>query len=72
MKQTTMQKIDENLSYEEAFTELEKMLQQLEAGDLPLEDALALYEKGAALSQYCSQKLDAAELRVSQWQSEQE
>jgi len=67
-----MQKIDENLSYEEAFTELEEMLQQLEAGDLPLEDALALYEKGAALSQYCSQKLDEAELRVSQWQSEQE
>jgi len=67
-----LSKIDENLSYEDAFAQLEELLGQLESGDLPLEEALALYEKGAALSQYCSQKLEAAELRVSEWQSEQE
>jgi len=43
-----LSKIDENLSYEDAFAQLEELLGQLESGDLPLEEALALYEKGAA------------------------
>jgi exodeoxyribonuclease VII small subunit len=57
-----------DLSYEEAYQQLEKILQALESGDLPLEESLKLYELGAALATYCARKLDEAELRVRQWQ----
>jgi exodeoxyribonuclease VII small subunit len=57
-----------NLTYEEAYQQLEKILQALENGDLPLEESLKLYELGAALAVYCTHKLDEAELRVRQWQ----
>jgi exodeoxyribonuclease VII small subunit len=56
------------LSYEEAYARLEQALEALESGELPLEQALALYEQGAKLAAYCAAKLDAAELRVRQWQ----
>jgi len=55
-------------SYEEAYAQLEQALDALESGDLPLEQALALYEQGAKLAAYCAAKLDEAELRVRQWQ----
>lgn len=54
----------ENLSFEEAFTELEEVVQQLEAGDLTLDQAMALFERGMALATYCNTRLDSAELRV--------
>lgn len=57
-----------NLTYEEAFAQLEEVLAALEAGDLPLEESLRRYELGAALAAYCERKLDEAELRVRQWQ----
>ncbi len=60
--------IDESLSYEEAFNQLEEVLGRLEEGDLPLEESLMLFEQGAALSALCARKLDEAELRVRQWQ----
>ncbi len=61
-----------DLSYEEAFDQLEQVLQALESGDLPLEQALSLYELGASLAAYCARKLDEAELRVRQWQPDGE
>lgn len=57
-----------DLTYEAAFAQLEQILQTLEEGELPLEQALALYEQGVTLAAYCARKLDEAELRVSQWQ----
>lgn len=60
--------IQGDLTYEEAYRQLEKILQALESGDLALEDSLKLYELGAALATYCARKLDEAELRVRQWQ----
>ena len=57
-----------DLTYEEAYDRLEQILQSLESGDLPLEEALSLYEQGSALAAYCAAKLDQAELRVRQWQ----
>lgn len=57
-----------DLTYEEAYQQLEKILQALESGDLPLEESLKLYELGAALAAFCARKLDEAELRVRQWQ----
>lgn len=58
----------ELLTYEEAFAQLEDILERLEQGDLPLEESLLLFEQGAALASYCARKLDEAELRVRQWQ----
>lgn len=60
--------IDAALSYEDAFNQLEQVLARLEAGDLPLEESLMLFEQGAALAALCARKLDEAELRVRQWQ----
>lgn len=56
----------ENLSFEEAFKELEATVHRLEEGDLSLEESIALFERGQALARHCGQKLDQAELRVSQ------
>jgi len=56
----------ENVSFEEAFGELEEVVQQLEAGDLALDQAMALFERGTALATRCNTQLDAAELRVQQ------
>ena len=54
------------LSFEQAFDELEAVVQQLEGGSLPLEEAIKLYERGMSLARRCSEALDAAELRVQQ------
>ena len=56
----------EELSFEEAFNELEETVQRLEEGDLTLEEAIALYEWGMALARRCSDTLDTAELQVQQ------
>lgn len=61
--------IDPNLSYDAALEKLERILEQLESGELPLEQTLALYEEGAALAKLCSARLDEAELRVREWQA---
>jgi exodeoxyribonuclease VII small subunit len=56
----------EDLSFEEAFKELEETMRRLEAGDLTLEESIALFERGQALARYCNTALDQAELRVNQ------
>lgn len=53
-------------SFEQSLTELEAVVKQLESGDLPLERALALFEKGTELSGSCRKQLDEAETRVEQ------
>ncbi len=50
--------------FEEALSKLEAIVQQLEAGDLPLEESLKLYEEGVRLSRACSDRLQAAERRI--------
>lgn len=52
--------------FEEAFAQLEEIVQQLEEGDLSLQESLALYERGMALTRHCQDLLDRAELRVTQ------
>ena len=56
----------ENLTFEQAFGELEETVQKLEAGGLTLEDSLALFERGQALAARCNVQLDEAELQVRQ------
>lgn len=52
--------------YEALLERLQQVVSRLETGELPLAEALALYEEGVALSAQCQQLLDAAELRVQQ------
>lgn len=56
----------EDLTYEQAFAELEIIVSALEANQISLEESLALFERGQALSQFCAGQLDRAELRVTQ------
>ena len=56
----------EKLSFEEAFKELEDTVQRLEGGGLTLDESIALFERGMKLAERCGQKLDDAELKVSQ------
>ena len=51
-------------SFEVSLSELEKVVKELEAGDLPLERSLELFEKGMALSETCRKQLENAETRV--------
>ncbi len=55
-----------DLSFEDAFAELQATVAQLERGDLPLQDSIALFERGQALAAHCGLQLDAAELKVRQ------
>lgn len=52
------------VSFETALQELESVVKQLENGDLPLEKALELFEKGMQLSDTCRKQLEEAETRV--------
>lgn len=54
----------EALSFEEAFRELEALVEQMEAGNLPLEEALRLFERGSLLVRHCQDLLDKAELKL--------
>ena len=66
MPKKTAAKNIEDLTFEEAFKELEQTVAQLEDGDLSLEASLALFERGQRLSAYCSRLLEQAELKVTQ------
>jgi len=51
-------------SFEESLKKLESIVEQLEKGDLPLEESLKMFEEGVALSAACKRELDAAEGKV--------
>ena len=52
------------MSFEDAMSELERIVQQLEDGDVPLEESIVIYERGDALRRHCDGKLREAELKV--------
>lgn len=52
------------LSFEDALAELERIVRGLESGQQKLEDAIAAYERGAALKRHCDARLSEAESRV--------
>jgi exodeoxyribonuclease VII small subunit len=58
------EKIDDPRRFEQSMQELEALVDQLEQGDLPLEQSLAAFERGIKLTRTCQQALDAAEQRV--------
>ncbi|MGD0498617.1 MAG: exodeoxyribonuclease VII small subunit [Bryobacteraceae bacterium] len=51
-------------SFESCLDELEKVVRELEAGDLPLERSLELFERGVSLSDVCRKRLEDAETRI--------
>ncbi len=53
------------LSFDQALTELEGVVQRLEGTALSLEETVALYQRGRMLAEHCQRLLDEAELRVS-------
>jgi len=55
-----------SLSFEEALAELEAVVGRLESGDVPLEESISLYARGAELRRHCEDKLKAAEARVAE------
>lgn len=54
------------LTYEQAFSELESIVEAMENQQQPLEETMKLFERGQVLSQYCTALLDNAELRIKE------
>ncbi len=53
-----------DMSFEDALTELEAIVGQLERGDAPLEKSITIYERGAKLKAHCEGKLKDAQMKV--------
>lgn len=53
------------ISFEKALEKLEQIVHEMESGQLPLETALKKFEEGIKLSQFCSEKLDETEKKIS-------
>lgn len=56
----------EEMTFEAAMAELDKVVSQLERGDVPLDASIALYERGAILKARCEAKLKEAEEKIAQ------
>ncbi len=55
-----------SLTFEKAFTRLSAMVETLETGNLPLDEAARMFEQGMALVRRCGQLLDETELRIAE------
>jgi exodeoxyribonuclease VII small subunit len=63
-KEPALTKEIANLSFEDALKELEGIVQQLERGQVKLDEAISAYERGALLKRHCEQKLAEAKMKV--------
>tara|TARA_Y100001954_G_C15572304_1_gene484132 strand:+ start:527 stop:775 length:249 start_codon:yes stop_codon:yes gene_type:complete len=54
----------EKLTFEEAMKELEKLVDSLDKGDVSLDDAIAAYDRGSQLKDFCQKKLQEAKMKV--------
>ena len=74
-KPDSLTKIDdtpvEELTYEQAFQELEAIVAMLEVEEQSLDDAIAIFERGQLLARHCADLLDKAELKVQQLSGEE-
>lgn len=59
-----MEREQENVNFEEAMNQLEQIVSQLERGDVPLEEAIDLFQSGMQLSKLCNQKLAEVERKI--------
>jgi exodeoxyribonuclease VII small subunit len=53
-------------TFEQSLTELEKLVAQLEQGELSLDQSLKLYEKGVGLTRFCNDELQKAQLKIEE------
>ncbi|RWZ60119.1 exodeoxyribonuclease VII small subunit [Halobacillus fulvus] len=58
------------ISFEEAMKQLEELVEKLETGDVPLEQAIQYYQKGMELSKVCNEKLGHVEKQMQQIMNE--
>ena len=65
MTELTPDPFPPDLTFEDAYRELESIIVRLEAGNLSLDESLELFERGQRLSNWCESQLDAADLRVT-------
>ena len=63
-----MAKSTDKPTYEALYARMQAIVARLEAGELPLEEAMKLYEEGVSVAAACQQLLDQAELRVQELQ----
>ena len=54
----------EKLTFEKAIKELEKLVDSLDKGDVSLDEAIAAYDRGSQLKDYCEKKLQEAKMKV--------
>ena len=54
----------DKLTFEEAMKELEKLVDSLDRGDVSLDEAIAAYDRGSRLKDYCQNKLQQAKMKV--------
>ena len=59
----------ENLTFEKAMKELEELVDSLDKGDVSLDEAIAAYDRGSQLKDYCQKKLHEAKMKVETIQS---
>ena len=59
----------EKLTFEEAMKELEQLVDSLDKGDVSLDEAIAAYDRGSQLKDYCQKKLHEAKMKVETIQS---
>ena len=60
------------MTFEEAERELAQIVERLESGNVPLDDAIALWERGEELYRFCRSRLDAAEGKIEELASRAE
>jgi len=59
------EKLEGKMSFEEALKELEAIVENLEKGDLTLDESINAFQRGIEISRYCSKKLDEVERKIS-------
>ena len=59
----------EKLTFEDAMKELEKLVDSLDKGDISLDEAIAAYDRGSKLKDYCQKKLQEAKMKIETIQS---
>lgn len=57
---------DDEPTFEQSLTRLEEIVERLERGELSLDESIALFQEGIAMSRLCTRKLEAAEQQVQQ------
>ncbi|MCM1114432.1 MAG: exodeoxyribonuclease VII small subunit [Clostridium sp.] len=58
--------MSDKLTYEEAISRLEEIVNMLEKNDVSLDDSMKLFEEGTKLTSFCSQKLKEAEQKITE------